>query len=225
MKKLQIIISASTAAVLACSALAQDTSNSKMDETQSPRQHMTQGRNDQLRDTAKASDIIGMIVKNYQGEKLGKVENLAVDVESGRIVHVIISTGGLLGMGETLTPVPPGALHHDLGEKVFHLDASKEKFKAAPKCEAAKWDADTRSNRVSEVYGYYGQQPYFVSNGDEYGTNNMSAALGNSLPRNMDGTINTAGGRPADTAHNVEVARNVEEQNNHISTQIGRAHV
>jgi sporulation protein YlmC with PRC-barrel domain len=219
MKKLQIIISASTAAVLACSALAQDTSNSKMDETQSPRQHMTQGRNDQLRDTAKASDIIGMTVKNYQGEKLGKVENLAVDVESGRIVHVIISTGGLLGMGETLTPVPPGALHHDLGEKVFHLDASMEKFKAAPKCEAAKWDADTRSNRVSEVYGYYGQQPYFVSNGDEYGTNNMSAALGNSLPRNMDGTINTAGGRPADTAHNVEVARNVEEQNNHISTR------
>src|ERR1039457_2988869 len=217
--KLQMLAGASVASLMAFTALAQDTTNPKMDETQSSRQHMTQGRNDQLKDTAKASDIIGMTVKNYQHEKLGKVADLAVDVESGRIVQVIISTGGLLGMGETLTPVPPGALHHDMGEKVFHLDASKEKFKAAPKCEAAKWDADTRSNRVSEVYGYYDQQPYFVSNADEYGTNNMSAALGNSLPRNMDGTINTAGGRPADTAHNVEVARNVEEQNNHISTR------
>jgi hypothetical protein len=72
---------------------------------------------------------------------------------------------------------------------------------------------------VSEVYGYYGQQPYFVSNGDEYGTTNMGAAFANSLPRNMDGTINTAGGRQVETAHNVEVARNVEEQNNHISTR------
>src|ERR1019366_3078403 len=47
----------------------------------------------------------------------------------------------------------------------------------------------------------------------------MGAAFANSLPRNMDGTINTAGARPADTAHNVEVARNVEVNNNHISTR------
>jgi sporulation protein YlmC with PRC-barrel domain len=213
--KLQMLAGASVASFMAFTALAQDTTNPKMDETQSPSQHMTQGRNDQLKDTAKASDIIGMTVKNYQHERLGKVADLAVDIESGRIVQVIISSGGFIGMGETLTPVPPGALHHEAGQKALHLDASKEKFNAAPKCDTAKWDEDTQSNRVSEVYGYYGQQPYFVR--DEYGTNNMSAALANSLPRNMDGTINTAGGRPADTAHNVEVARNVEENNSNIS--------
>jgi len=216
-RKLQIIVSASAASVLAFSALAQDTSNPQTDATQSPRQHMTHGRNDQLKDTAKASDIIGMTVKNSQDEKLGKVENLAVDVESGRVVQVIISSGGFLGMDKTLTPVPPGALHHDMGEKVLHLDASMEKFNAAPKCDTAKWDEDTQSNRVSEVYGYYGQQPYFIRDG--YETTRTDAALANSLPRNMDGTINTAGERPADTAHNVEVARNVEEQNNNISTR------
>ena len=210
-----MLAGASVASFMAFTALAQDTTNPKMDETQSPSQHMTQGRNDQLKDTAKASDIIGMTVKNYQHERLGKVADLAVDIESGRIVQVIISSGGFIGMGETLTPVPPGALHHEAGQKALHLDASKEKFNAAPKCDTAKWDEDTQSNRVSEVYGYYGQQPYFVR--DEYGTNNMSAALANSLPRNMDGTINTAGGRPADTAHNVEVARNVEENNSNIS--------
>ena len=178
---------------------------------------MAQGHRDQLKDTAKASDVIGMTVKNYQHEKLGNVENLAVDVESGRIVQVIISTGGFLGMGETLTPVPPGALRHEIGQKVLHLDTSMEKFNAAPKCDTAKWDEDTQSNRVSEVYGYYGQQPYFARDG--YETPNTDAALANSLPRNMDGTINTAGGRPAETAHNVEIARNVEENNNNISTR------
>jgi len=113
--------------------------------------------------------------------------------------------------------VPPGVLHQDFGQKVLHLDASKEKLAQAPKFDTAKWDEDTQSNRVSEVYGYYGQQPYFARDG--YETTKTDAALANSLPRNMDGTINTAGGRPAETAHNVEVARNVEEQNNNVSTR------
>ena len=216
-RKLQFIIYVSAGSVLAFSTLAQDTSNSKMTETQSFRQHMTQGRNDQLKDTAKANDIIGMIVKNNQDEKLGKVENLAVDLESGRIVQVIISSGGFLGMSETLTPVPPSALHHDMGEKVLHLDVSMEKFNAAPKCDTAKWDEDTQSNRVSEVYSYYGQQPYFVRDG--YGTSNTSAAMANSLPRNMDGTINTDGARTMDKVNNAAIARNVEEQNNNTSTR------
>jgi sporulation protein YlmC with PRC-barrel domain len=215
--KLQMMAGASVASLMAFTALAQDTSNPNMDATQSPRQHMTEGRKDQLKDTAKARDIIGMTVKNYQHDKLGKVADLAVDVESGRIVQVIISSGGFLGMDETLTPVPPGALHHEAGQKALHLDASMEKFNAAPKCDTAKWDEDTQSNRVSEVYGYYGQQPYFVRDG--YETTKADAALANSLPRNMDGTINTAGGRPAETAHNVEVVRNVEENNNNISTR------
>jgi sporulation protein YlmC with PRC-barrel domain len=215
-RKLQIIISASAASVLAFSTLAQNTSSPKMAETQSASQGITQARPDRLKDTAKASDIIGMTVKNYQDEKLGTVENLAMDVESGRIVQVIISSGGLLGMGTTFTPVPPGALHHEVGQKILHLDASSEKFDAAPKCDASKWEEDTQSNRVTEVYGYYGQQPYFIDNSAGYRTTNTFA---NTLPRNMDGTINTDGARTMDKANNAETARNVEENNNNISTR------
>jgi sporulation protein YlmC with PRC-barrel domain len=215
-RKLKMIISTSAASVLAFSALAQDTPNLQMNEPQSPRQRMAQGHGEQLKDTAKASDIIGMTVQNNQNEKLGKVADLAVDVASGRIVQVIVSTGGLLGMGETLTPVPPGALHHEAGQEVLQIDISQEKFQAAPKCDKSKWDQDTQSNRVAEVYGYYGQQPYFARDG--YGTN-ADGTFANSLPRNMDGTINTAGARPVDTAHNVDVARNVEENNNNTSTK------
>src|ERR1035441_8944088 len=90
--KLQFIISASAASVLAFSALAQDTPIPKRDGPDYIRDRMPQARrSDRLNDAAKASDVIGMTVKNYQGEKLGKVEDLAVDVESGRIVQVIRS--------------------------------------------------------------------------------------------------------------------------------------
>ena len=207
----------SAVSLLTLAALGQESLTQPIDQTNYIQQRFTQASPERLNGVAKASDVIGMTVRNYQDKKLGKVADLAVDVESGRIVQVTISSGGFVGMGETLTPVPPGALHYEVGQKVLHLDASTEKFNAAPKYNTAKWDEDTQSNRVSEVYGYYGQQPYFVRHGDD--TTGLSAALANSLPRNMDGTINTAGARPGDTAHNVEVARNVEENNNNVSTR------
>jgi sporulation protein YlmC with PRC-barrel domain len=218
-RKLQIITSASAASLLAFSVLAQETFNPKTDETASARQRLTQVRAERLNGAAKASDIIGMTVKNYQNEKLGKVEDLAVDVESGRIVQVILSTGGFLGMGNTLTAVPPGVLHHDVGHKVLHLDASKEKLKGAPKFDTSKWDEDTQSDRVTEVYGYYGERPYFVADRDGYRTTNMDGTIARTLPRNMDGSINTDGARTMDKASNVEIARNVEATNNWISTR------
>jgi sporulation protein YlmC with PRC-barrel domain len=218
-RKLQIITSASAASLLAFSALAQKTLNPQTAEITSSRQHLTQARSERLNGAAKATDIIGMTVKNYQNEKLGKVEDLAVDVESGRIVQVILSTGGFLGMGNTLNAVPPGALRHDAADKVLHLDASKEKLSAAPKFDTAKWDEDTQYNRVTEVYGYYGERPYFVADRDGYGTTNMDGTIARTLPRNMDGSINTEGARTLDKARNVEIARNVEATNNWISTR------
>jgi sporulation protein YlmC with PRC-barrel domain len=218
-RKLQIITSTSAASLLAFTALAQDTLNPKADENGSAPQRMTQVRVEPLKGTAKASDIIGMTVKNYQDEKLGKVEDLVVDVESGRIEQVILSTGGFLGMGNTLTAVPPEALHCDAADKVLQLDITQEKFNAAPKFDTSKWEECTQSNRVTEVYGYYGQQPYFVAGHDGYGANDMDGTFARTLPRNMDGTINTIGARTMDTAHNIEIAGNVEANNNWLSTR------
>ena len=168
-RKLQIIISASAASVLAFSALAQDQPNATRDGPDSTRDRMPHAqRPDSLNDAAKASDLIGMTVKNYQNEKLGKVEDFAVDVESGRVVQVILSTGGFIGIGDTLTAVPPGALHHDVANKVLHLDADLAKLKAAPKFEMSKWGECCDSEHLSGVYRHYGQEPAFtfIQSGD-----------------------------------------------------------
>jgi len=130
-------------------------------------------RADRLNDAAKASDIIGMTVKNYQNEKLGKIDDLAVDVESGRIVQVILSTGGFLGIGDTLTPVPPGALHRDVAQKVLHLDADKAKLKAAPTFEMSNWADYSDTSHLSAVYRHYGQEPAFAFVQPTEGTNDQ----------------------------------------------------
>ena len=185
-RKLQTILSASAASVLGLSALAQDTPAPKLDRPDYNRGEASHVRRaDQLSDAAKASDIIGMTVENPRGEKLGKVEDVAVDVESGRIVQIILSAGGFIGIGETQTAVPPGALHHEVAKKVLQLDADKEKLNGAPKFEAGKWSECCDSNHLSAVYSYYGQESAFrfIHRGD---------SVRDGL-RNRDGQINRPG--------------------------------
>ena len=218
-RKLQIIASASAASLLAFTALAQKTISPRTAETASTRQHLTPARSERLNGAAKATDIIGMTVENYQNERLGKVEDLAVDVESGRIVQVILSTGGFSGLGNTFTAVPPGALRLDAADKVLHLNASKAKLAAALKFDTSKWDEDTQSNRVTEIYGYYGERPYFVAANDGCRNAKLEGTFASTLPRNMDGSINTEGARTLDKASNVEIAGNLEATNNWLSTR------
>ena len=163
-RKMRIITSASAASMLAFAGLAQETTNSAPGAAEYSEQTVAHGtRAERPGCSKKASDIIGMEVKNNQNEKLGKVNDLAVDVESGRIVYVILSTGGFIGIGDTLHAVPPGALHHDVASKTLQLDADKEKLNSAPKFEMAKWAECCNSNQVAEVYSQYGQQPYCSS--------------------------------------------------------------
>ena len=112
------------------------------------------------------------------------MEDLAVDVESGRIVQVIISSGGLAGVGDRLTDVPPSALHHDVANKVLHLDANQAKLQSAPEFNSAKWAERCDMNHVSSVYTYYGQEPAFkfVHKGD------FDTAPNTVARRNADGT-------------------------------------
>ena len=218
-RKNQVIVCAAAASFLACVALAQAAPDPKTESPDYSRQPMPHSRADQLNGAAKASELIGMTVKNYQDEKIGKVADLAVDVESGRIVQVIVSTGGFLGIGDSLTAVPPGALHHDVANKVVHLDISKEKLKGAPQFDTAKWDEGTESNRVMETYAFYGEQPYFITDHDASIISNPDLNHYVELPRNQDGTINTDGSRAVDKARNAELAGSVEANSNTISTR------
>jgi hypothetical protein len=67
-RKFQIIISASAASILAFSALAQDTPNTKTDGFVSTDRTLHAHRPNQLKYAAKASDVIGKTVLNNQGE-------------------------------------------------------------------------------------------------------------------------------------------------------------
>lgn len=154
---------ASTVSVLTFTTLAEETTPPKLDRPghADDRRPASVRRSDRLNGAAKASDLMGMTVRNYQGDKLAKVEDLAVDVESGRVVQIILSMGGIIGVGETLTAVPPGALHHDVAQKVLHLNVDKEKLKSAPAFDMDKWSESSDSAHLGAVYQLYGEEAAF----------------------------------------------------------------
>src|SRR4029434_9192283 len=78
-KTFHIIIGTSAVSLLAWSAFSQETPNPRADPPNYTRDRMPHaGGTDRLNGAAKATDVIGMTVKNYQDEKLGKVEDIAI---------------------------------------------------------------------------------------------------------------------------------------------------
>jgi sporulation protein YlmC with PRC-barrel domain len=160
-RQFQIFMNACAASALSYSVLAQTAPAAKNDAPFTGERAPYTQRQARLNDVAKARDVIGMTVKNNQDERLGKVEDLAIDLPSGRVLQAIISVGGFAGVGDTLIAVPPGALQRDAEHKILRLDADKEKLKNAPRFETSKWAEDSDSTHLSKVYSYYGEEPAY----------------------------------------------------------------
>jgi sporulation protein YlmC with PRC-barrel domain len=76
--------------------------------------------------------VIGSKVMNLQGEPLGKIADLVVDVDTGRILYAILESGGFLGIGEKLFPVPWASLGALPLEGTFFLNQNKAQMDKAP---------------------------------------------------------------------------------------------
>ena len=76
--------------------------------------------------------IIGSKVINVKGETLGKIEDLVVDIDTGKIVYAVLDSGGFLDIGDKLVPIPWSSLAALPSEGIFFLNQSKEQMKEAP---------------------------------------------------------------------------------------------
>ncbi len=87
----------------------------------------------------RASEILGTNVKNGTDETVGEIEDLVVDWKSSKVVAVVISTGGFLGIADTLSSVSLSQLKYDSAAKVFRTSLSKEDFKKQPQFKSDAW--------------------------------------------------------------------------------------
>lgn len=57
-------------------------------------------------------DIRGRKVKDKNGEDIGKVDDLLVDVRENKVRFLEVASGGLLGLGATTSFIPGGTGRH-----------------------------------------------------------------------------------------------------------------
>lgn len=108
-----------------------------------------------------SSTLEGDEVVNRQGEKLGTLEEIMLDVSGGRIAYAVLSTGGFLGVGDKLFAIPWQALTLDTDNECFILDIEKERLENAPGFDKAHWPAMADQRWASELHTYYGTRPYW----------------------------------------------------------------
>lgn len=108
-----------------------------------------------------AGTLIGDGIVNPQGEDLGKVEEIMLDINSGRVVYVVLSFGGFLGLGDKLFAIPWEAMTLDTNRHVFVLNVDKEMLKQAPGFDKDNWPATGDTEWLTGIYDYYGYEPYW----------------------------------------------------------------
>jgi len=109
-----------------------------------------------------ASKIIGEAVINRQNENLGKIHELVIDAQDGRLAYAVLSFGGFMGMGNKLFAMPWKAFEFAKTENKLILNVDKEKLKNAPGFDqAAKWPDFADRTWGSTIYKYYGYEPYW----------------------------------------------------------------
>lgn len=109
-----------------------------------------------------ASKIIGEAVENLQKENLGKIHELVLDAEDGRVAYAVLSFGGFLGMGNKLFAMPWKAFNFSTTENKLVLNVDKKKLENAPGFDKdAKWPDFADRTWGAGIYNYYGYEPYW----------------------------------------------------------------
>jgi sporulation protein YlmC with PRC-barrel domain len=103
------------------------------------------------------SGIKGSNVVNVNEEKLGKIDEVMLDVERGKIAYVVISFGGWLGTNNKLFVVPWESLKYSRGDYLIKVD--KAVFEKAEGLDEDAWTLDY--DKLKEVYKRCGVQPYW----------------------------------------------------------------
>lgn len=108
-----------------------------------------------------SSSITGTDVVNVQGDNLGDIKEIMIDLTTGRVSYVVLSFGGFLGIGEKYFAVPWEAFTIDTDNKQIILSVPKEKLDNAPGFDKDQWPTNADHDYITNVYNHYGYKPYW----------------------------------------------------------------
>jgi len=111
-----------------------------------------------------ADRVNGTDVVSKTGEKLGKIEDVAIEKISGDVAYAILSFGGLLGIGARYHPVPWKLLKYDTDKRAYVIPMNKGDLEQAPtidETELSGWSDELSRDSIYQFYSPYGVGPYW----------------------------------------------------------------
>lgn len=108
-----------------------------------------------------AESLTGERVVNAEGELLGEITAIMLDVPTGRVAYAVLSFGGWMGLGDKLFAVPWRALQLDTDNKCFILNVPKEHLRRAPGFDKEHWPSMADEAWTEEVHRHYETRPYW----------------------------------------------------------------
>ena len=114
---------------------------------------------------SQASTIAGEKVKNLDGEDLGKVEDIMIDLQSGRVAYAVLSFGsGFMHKGK-LFAIPWASLAVDQGDKKVILNVPRETLETAEGFDKDHWPSMADQRWANGLHDYYSSRPYWSDRG------------------------------------------------------------
>jgi sporulation protein YlmC with PRC-barrel domain len=107
---------------------------------------------------SRVSTVEDMHVRNTAGEDIGKIKDLVIDVNSGKVLYAALDFGGFLGIGDKLFAVPWHSFQVKGTDKDQYLvlNVTKERLKDAPGFDKNHWPDMASANWAADVDRFYG---------------------------------------------------------------------
>jgi sporulation protein YlmC with PRC-barrel domain len=113
----------------------------------------------------KASDLMNKQINDQAGEKVGKINDLVFDSNTGRLAFVVMQADSSIISGDkNLVAIPWKALTPSATGDTYALNVSKDKLKNAPSFAKSSWPNINDRAWLTDVYKFYGLQPSFEEN-------------------------------------------------------------
>jgi sporulation protein YlmC with PRC-barrel domain len=126
----------------------------RQDQQRAGQQHDQQRATDQRRDgdlVLRADRLIGQRVYARGEERVGRIDDLALNVNNNRIEHVVVSRGGVFGLGAEQVAVRWNQIQPDRQERVVRFQGTEAELQQARRIDAgAGWPMGTTGDRDAD---------------------------------------------------------------------------
>jgi sporulation protein YlmC with PRC-barrel domain len=107
------------------------------------------------------ASFCGDSVCDVAGKFLGEIEELVIDIHSGRVAYALMAVGGILGMGRKLFAIPWNTVTVDRVYQRCVISIDIERLIDAPSVDGDFLARMADPGWATEVHAYFGCKPYW----------------------------------------------------------------